>query len=320
MNKFLKLGMFAVVVAAGAVTVFFFNRSAPATGEATVVSALTGTTDESTVSAFDAPLLEDELPPGLSINAKVAFIRELDGPENILAYHTKIFWPIASITKLMTAVIAEETLGEDAKITITDTALAVEGVSGNLKVKEQYTSWDLIKAMLTVSSNDAAEALAQAYEKTVLTPEQFEKALSKHGSFVEKMNAKAVELGMMDTEFGDSSGLSMTNQSTAGDLYKLVMYITKRYPDLWKITRNKTNNITDLKAMRRQTLKNINIFSGETDFIGGKTGRTNESGDNLVSIFNYQGKQYMILVFGADDRFAQTKILLNWLKTTIDNG
>lgn len=296
------------------------SRGESAGGQATVVSSLSGSKDESVVSAYDAPLLQDELPSGLNISAKVAFIRELDGAENILAYHTNIFWPIASITKLMTAVVAEETLGEDAKITISQSVLDVEGVAGNLKLKERYTSWDLIKAMLTVSSNDAAEALAQAYEKTLLTPEQFQTALSKHSNFVDKMNAKAAELGMDDTVYGDANGLSMINQSTAGDLYKLVSYISKRYPDLWKITRNKTNTITDTISGRRQTLKNINNFSGTADFVGGKTGRIDESGGNLISIFDYRGRQYMILVFGAENRDAETQKLSDWLKITINNG
>ena len=196
----------------------------------------------------------------------------------------------------------------------------MEGVAGNLKLKERYTAWDLIKAMLTVSSNDASEALAQAYEKTVLTTAQWNAALSKNSYFVDKMNAKAAELGMSDTVYGDPSGLSMINQSTAGDLYKLVSYISKRYPDLWKITRNKTNTITDTISGRRQTLKNINNFSGVTDFVGGKTGRTDESGGNLVSIFNYQGRQYLILVFGAQDRDAETKKLFDWLKINFNYG
>jgi D-alanyl-D-alanine endopeptidase (penicillin-binding protein 7) len=313
-RKIVKIGLFFVLVGLLAFAVRSARPEGTTETQASARATLNAAVDPSAVSAFDAPLLEDELPPGLSVDAKVAFVRELGAADATLAYHTKIFWPIASITKLMTAVVAEETLGENAKITITDTALAVEGVAGDLRAGERYTSWDLIKAMLTVSSNDAAEALAQAYDKTVLTPEEFNSALSKHAYFVAKMNEKARDLDMPDTSFGDPSGLSMTNQSTAGDLYKLVMYISQRYPDLWKITRNKTNAIADIIKGRRQALTSINAFSATTDFIGGKTGHTDFSGDNLISIFNYQGKQYMFLVFGAEDRFAETRKLVDWLK------
>ena len=117
------------------------------------------------------------------------------------------------------------------------------------------------------------------------------------------MNERAKELGMPDTSYGDPTGVSMNNQSTAGDLYKLVTYISLRYPDFWKVTRNKSNN----------GLLNINPLSGTADFIGGKTGRTPESGDNLISIYNYKGKQYMLLVFGAEDRFVETAKLKEFL-------
>lgn len=306
MNKPFKLGVLLLLVVGLVVVVKSTGvGSATGSGEANVRGAISSGTDESSVNSSYIPLLEDELPPGLSLNARVAFVRELGTSNNIISYHTKIFWPIASLTKLMTAVIAEETLGEKANITITQKALDVEGTAGNLKVGQRYTSWDLIKAMFTVSSNDAAQALALAYEK------------NDTGLFVQKMNEKARELGMTETMYADASGLSMVNQSTAGDLYKLVMYINQRYPDFWRVTSNTSNVITDSMSGRRQTLLNINKFSGVVGFVGGKTGHTPESGDNLISIFTYQGKQYMFLVFGAEDRFVETQKLVDWLKNNL---
>jgi D-alanyl-D-alanine carboxypeptidase len=62
------------------------------------------------------------------------------------------------------------------------------------------------------------------------------------------------------------------------------------------------------------TFKNINVFAGQPDFLGGKTGFLEESRGNLLTLFKIQNRVFLFIVFGAEDRFEQTRILYSWTK------
>lgn len=264
---------------------------------------------------FDEVIPVDRGLPDIHVTS--ALVKELGSQENIFSYRPRARWPIASITKLMTAVVALDELAPNTLITISQEAVDTEGEAGLLKVGEKYSVTDLIKAMLLVSSNDSAVALAQAYEKKELGAEKYEQALSKTALFVSKMQDRARILGMEETYFGDPSGLSMVNQSVVGDLAVLLNHIQTTYPTILEIARQKQVSILDQKRMARRTLISINQFAGQKDFLGGKTGFTDEAGQNLVSIFSYNGKKYVIAVLGTEDRFGETTKLYDWLKKTV---
>lgn len=210
-------------------------------------------------------------------------------------------WPLASLTKLMTAVVALEELDQNKIIKISPAAVAAEGPAGNLEVDEEYTVFDLLKAMLVVSSNDAAQAIAEFYGLP---------------DFISAMNKKALALGMRETSFVDATGLSFLNQSNIEDLSKLAKYIYNRHPEIWEITRKKSVKIVDLSKNKETELLNINnfAFNGHPDFLGGKTGFTDQAGGNLLSIFDYNGKKVLVIVLGTEDRFGETEKLYNWVK------
>ena len=259
------------------------------------VQAYSGVEEKSGYYEFSGPLP--------AINVKSALAVDLDnGFEFLNLNASESRWPIASISKLMSAVIAFENVGSDKTVAINETALATEGVSGDLKIGlklgDIYKVGDLVKIMLSISSNKAATAISDFYGKS---------------NFVEAMQKKAFELEMSQTTFHDSTGLSFLNQSTATDLEKLINYILKRHPYILEITRAKTAAVSELRSGSVKTLANINNFSGRPDFVGGKTGFIDASGGNLVSVFNHKGHKILIVVFGADDRFSQTELLYNWI-------
>lgn len=209
--------------------------------------------------------------PPFDIASKSALARELNGETIFYELNSRQRWPIASLTKLMTGVIALEK---------------------NDATKEVS---DLIKIMMLISSNEAAEQLATLYGRE---------------NFVAAMNAKAKELVMDQTSFFDANGLSFLNQSTVTDLYKLVNYIASKRPQLLQWSREEELTINGLKYV------NINKFVGRSDFLGGKTGYTDEANGNLISIFVTPKKPVVIIVLGAADqveRFEQTKKLLEWI-------
>lgn len=229
--------------------------------------------------------------------ANIFLVSYLDSSQNMFDLQADKRWPIASLTKLMTALIAEENIAPDREIIIGADAVAVEGSGGDFRVGERFKPEDLIKALLAVSSNDAAYALANFYGKD---------------RFVEKMNQRAAEIGMADTFFKEPTGLSSVNQSTANDLKLLVRYLYNHHRQLFLLTQKSEARIFDLAQGRGRILRNINSFAGRPDFIGGKTGFTDEAGENLISLFSRNNRVLLLIVMDAKDRFNATLHLLNY--------
>ncbi|HEY4499842.1 MAG TPA: serine hydrolase [Candidatus Paceibacterota bacterium] len=236
--------------------------------------------------------------PELSLQA--AYIKDLTTGRELFNTSDHNRWPIASLTKLMTAVIAREHFQPETKILITEKAFQTEGAAGNLNAGELYTVSDLIQAMLMVSSNDAAAALAEFYGTT---------------KFIEVMQKKAATLNMFQTTFFDETGLSFINQSSVQDLEKLLTHIRAQHPDLLEISRTRAITLKELSTGRKNVLTNINYFATWPDFRGGKTGFIDSSGGNLLSTFEHKNHIILIIVLGAEDRFEQTERLYNWIKT-----
>lgn len=232
-------------------------------------------------------------------NVQAALVEDLDTGTDLFDLKSDARWPIASVTKLMTAIIALENIGRDKYVPISEKAFNTEGESGKFKIGEVYKTGDLLKASLVVSSNDAAQAMADFYGEN---------------NFISAMLEKAGALGMSQTNFSEVTGLSFLNQSTARDLEKLVKYILKTHPDIFDITRQKEVAITEVNSGSAKTLTNINAFAGRLDFLGGKTGFIDAAGKNQISLFQYQGHRILIIVFGAEIRFEQTELLYNWVK------
>jgi len=203
--------------------------------------------------------------------------------------------PIASLTKLMTAVIVLEDKNYDFEkslITISKAAANQENVPnyGNLdrEIGKKFTLEQLLDLMLVYSSNDAAWALAEVIE----VPD-----------FIEKMNQKALELGLENTHFVNPHGLDPENisynpenlkyfnYSTARDLVKLAQYILKEHPLIFEITRKEPFYL----------LKDgiFDLFLPQ-EVIGGKTGYTDEAGGCILFLFrNERGSIFINLILGA---------------------
>ncbi len=265
--------------------------------------------------------LDEALPtggsfPSVSLTAAVA--KELGSATALFSYRTNARWPLASVTKLMTSVVALEALGPATILTIPQSAIDTEGVSGGMKANERYSVIDLVRMMLTVSSNDAAIAVAQAYDKRELGDATYETMLNKTALFTAAMQEKARLLGMSETYFGDPSGLSVINQSVVRDLETLMQYIQSAHPVILETTRAVNVKVLERRSMTSRMLTNINTrFAGTPDFLGGKTGFIDESSGNLLSLFKYNGKQYLIIVLGAQDREGETAKIFEWVKEQV---
>jgi len=240
------------------------------------------------------------VPINLPVNAPVILVKYLSSQTDILEKNSRQNWPLASITKLMTAATVIENMDLNQKITLNEKAVSQEGIAGNFRIGEIFTAADLLKATLVVSSNDATAALVNSFGEN---------------EFMEIMRKKTRELNMSQTVFVDATGLSHLNQSTAEDLTKLIRYIYFSHPEILKITAQKQVEITEGKSKIKRRLLNINEFAGRNDFLGGKTGFTDEAGGNLVSLFRYQNQPLVIIVFGAEKRFEETIKIYDYLRS-----
>jgi len=235
-----------------------------------------------------------------AVKSQIYAVYSLQG-NKISAVEESKRWPIASLTKLMTALVARDLIPASTKIKIGEIDPETEGYAGGFSAGEIFSRKDLEKSLLMTSSNTAANAIADSYGKE---------------RFIDAMRSYVDKVGMINTYFDDPTGLSYKNQSTAEDLDKLINYILINEPEIFKITRTKSDRIYDYGSGRRREVLNINEFAGETGFIGGKTGTTPEAVGNLISIFSSDGGKSgkVIILLGSEDRFYETRNILEKFK------
>lgn len=239
------------------------------------------------------------LAPVPAITAQAVLVKDLDAEAILLQKNSSQRWPMASLTKLMTAIAALENLSREQKVVITVSAAETPGETNGFKTGEIYSVIDLIKAAVIASSNDAAMALAEFYG---------------YPEFINLMQAKAGFLSMTNTTFSDPTGLSVLNQTTAGDLEKLTEYILANHPEIFEISAQREALITEINSQTAKRFLSTNKFAGEAKFLGGKTGYTDDASGNLLTILRSGSRRYLIIVFGTSDRFGETEKLYNWAK------
>ncbi|MBI4087494.1 MAG: D-alanyl-D-alanine carboxypeptidase [Candidatus Liptonbacteria bacterium] len=234
-----------------------------------------------------------------NVGANVVLVADLASGDEFFSKGPEKRWPIASITKLMSAAVVSKELAFHQSTTLLEADFPLESPGKNLKIEDRYSVADLMLAMLLESSNESAEALARMYGRE---------------NFLSAMNQTAALWGIPGTHFSDPTGLSPSNQSTSADLRKLALTIYGEYPEIFKITKKASARITELNFGKRLSLTNINLLASRADFLGGKTGYIDEAGGNLLSIFSYARRPIIIIVLGSDDRFGETEKLLTWFE------
>jgi len=216
----------------------------------------------------------------LKIDAKAAIsveIKDKNQERILFEKNSQEPLPIASLTKLMTALIIFD---------LTETYDFSQPISITKSVG------DLLFIMLIESSNDAALALTEP--------------IGEEG-FVDLMNLYAKDIGLKDTLFVDSTGLDPGNISSVRDLVILARYIIDNYPQIFEITIHQQYGTTT----------NTNKLLAEVPgIIGGKTGWTIEAGGCLLLVLeNPNGSGYFInIILGSDDRFGEMRQLINAIK------
>ncbi|MBI1888442.1 MAG: D-alanyl-D-alanine carboxypeptidase [Candidatus Spechtbacteria bacterium] len=225
-------------------------------------------------------------------------------------YHKNLFdvRPIASLTKLMTALIVSEEMDLTSEVTVSKDAVDTEGEAGNLVVDEKITVENLLYLLLVVSSNDAAVALEEYYNSYRTEQDK---------TFVAAMNRRAEALGLSDTFFVEPSGLNINNRSTAYDLARLADYVFQK-PILRQVMSTQTIDVRSVDGVINHHLVNSNKLLGVLEgVLAGKTGFTDEAGESIV-LFVKKGDKlddYLIyVILGSDDRVKVARALIDWVR------
>ena len=203
-------------------------------------------TEEIASSPWVVAKLEPESP--FPLQAKAGIVLDRETGEVFYERNRDMVLPIASLTKIMTAMVV---------------------------LDEGSFDMNLLKRMLVFSDNDAAERLIKGD--------------------VLKMNQKAQELGMQNTNFDDASGLSPLNVSSVEDLIILTK-ASLNYSEIWEV----------LKLPSYLNIDNTNELLGEYGVIAGKTGYTSEAGESLLLLTD----NLITIVLNADDRFLESQKLI----------
>ncbi len=211
----------------------------------------------------------------------------------------------ASVTKIMTLLLVMEAIDSGALSyddVVTGSAHAA-GMGGSqiwLKENEQMTVRDLLKAVCIVSGNDAAVALA-------------EHLTGSEDAFVERMNARAQELGMNDTHFVNCTGLPAERHLTSAyDIALMSRELILHHPDIRQFTTVWMDSLRGGESMLVNTNKLIRFYDGAT---GLKTGSTGSAGYCLSATAEKNGMELIAVVLKgktSDERFSDAKSLLNY--------
>ena len=227
--------------------------------------------------------------------------------EIIFAKNTNTPSPIASITKLMTAMVvldAQQSLDETIYISEDDVD-KIKGTRSRLPVGTSMARSDMLLLALMSSENRAAYALASNYP-------------GGQAAFVKAMNAKALSLGLMSTRFAGPTGLMFQNVSTAEDLYNLVS-AAQQYPEIVNATTTPSYDIYLDGRERAVHFKNTNAFvrKGEWDIGLSKTGFINEAGRCIVMQATLADEP-VVMVFldaaGTNKRTGDANRIRKWLE------
>jgi len=229
------------------------------------------------------------------------FIADIDNGTILAATDLSTPAPIASLVKLMTAVVASEKIDLDGRVLVTSPSF-VTSLIPRLSDRSSVSMYSLLQLLLVESSNEAAETIAGEIGRD---------------DFIVAMNQKAIQLGMMDTHFADPSGLSADNVSSLGDLYKLTKYIYDNRSFIFEITSNKVLPVAQIGG-EFDGLINFNEVKDMDNFVGGKVGETLAAGQTSVSLhrIEFQGSERTIAVIllGSDNRTDDIKTLINYVE------
>ncbi|WP_152387837.1 D-alanyl-D-alanine endopeptidase [Azotobacter salinestris] len=247
-------------------------------------------------------------PPSLELASASALVVDLNSGKELFTSHPDVVVPIASISKLMTAVVAldaHQPLDEVIPVLIHDTR-ELRGVYSRVRVNSRISRREMLRLALMSSENRAAASLAHNYP-------------GGHARFVAAMNAKARALGMHSTRFVEPTGLSEKNVSTARDLVKLLR-AARQYPLIRELSTTPSRSAHFQKPSYVQNFNNTNplVRNAAWRIEVTKTGFINEAGHCLAMLAMVQNRPVAMVLLntlGKHTHVGDATRVRRWLET-----
>lgn len=264
------------------------------------------------VSAFNLwlPSLENKIPENYKkpeVSAQSALIFDITTKQVLYSKNPKEKLPMASITKIMTAIVALENKKSEDKYLVRKENLVGENSMG-LSPGEILSLKELLYGLILVSGNDAAEAFAANYK-------------GGRTAFIKAMNDKAGVLGLSDTNFTNPTGLEGdgNQHTTSYDLIVITEYALAKFPLFREVVSTFSYNIEQTNSHKAFYLTNeTNLLTSYPGVKGVKDGYTPEAGLCLVTYLDYQGHKIIGVILGSNNRRQEMKDLLDYSLKSIN--
>jgi D-alanyl-D-alanine carboxypeptidase len=210
---------------------------------------------------------------------------------------------IASITKLVAALVAVEYINVEKEVTVSASMLVPTSIP-RLYAGEQASVLDLLSLLLMESSNEAASAITAPLGSS---------------RFIELMNKKANAIGMKHSRFVDTSGSDAENISTAEDLFALSKYLYHNRSFLLRMTIGEERRGA-YDASRYGNVSNLNAIPGTTGMVGGKMGLSTAAGETMLAVYNItiggQERPIAIIILGSQNAKEDARTILTYIKNS----
>lgn len=247
-------------------------------------------------------------PSQLHLASGSAMVVDLQTNKVLYASNPDVIVPIASVTKLMTAMVvldAKQPMNEVIPVNISQTP-EMKGVFSRVKLGSEVPRKEMLLITLMSSENRAAASLAHSYP-------------GGYAAFIQAMNAKAKALGMKHTVYVEPTGLSVYNVSTARDLTTLVL-AARKYPMLSELSTTPEKTVTFRKPTYSLGFSNTDhlVRKSGWDIKLTKTGFTNQAGHCLVLLTSMANRPVSVVIldaFGKYTHFADASRLRRWMET-----
>lgn len=258
------------------------------------------------------PIAQDITPrrqagtPDFETPAHAVYAIDLRSKKILFEKAARTPWKPASLTKLMTALVAVNSASLDQIIQIEPEDTRVPAPRMGLVAGEKISVENLLKGMLVASANDAALALARGIGGT-------------QAEFVRLMNAMVKQLDLKSTNFKNPHGFDEVGQySTAEDLAKLTLEFL-RHSELASMVQIQKDVVRSEDGKIRHWLTTTNILLNREDVLGVKTGYTEEARGNLIILFSDKNQnQILTVVLGSEHRESESERFIDWIRKSYE--
>ena len=262
------------------------------------------------IALADYPLSDGDAPPAIASTSYI--VQDISSKTVIAQRRPDVVLPPASITKLMTALVAIETWPDKNTILTVQNEDRAIGQTIELSKGDQLSVDSLLHGLLIHSGNDAALTLADNY--CAPTKPKGEGGNCGYPAFVAAMNQKAKDINLLSTVYKNPSGIDQYGHLTSARDIATLASVALTNPYIQEVVAKEVAAITDVTGTKAYDLESTDeLLSVLPGLVGGKTGWTTGAGECFVSYVDRDGRGIITVVLGSVDRFADTTRLVEWV-------